>query len=103
VGEGLHARLRDGFNVLVHCKGDLGRAGTIAGRLLIGLGMAPLMAVGVARQARPGAIETSGQERYVMALREVPGAVPDPAATTRRLARFSLGRRDRDDAGVHHT
>ena len=62
MGEGLHARLRDGFNVLVHCKGGLGRAGTIAARLLIELGMAPQMAVGVVRQARPGAIETPGRK-----------------------------------------
>ena len=27
VGERLRARLRDGFNLLVHCKGGLGRAG----------------------------------------------------------------------------
>ena len=91
MGEGLHARLRDGFNVLVHCKGGLGRAGTIAARLLIELGMAPQMAVGVVRQARPGAIETSGQERYVMALREVPEAVPDPAATKDRAIGALLG------------
>ena len=42
VGEGLRARLRDGFNVLVHCKGGLGRAGTIASRLMVELGMSPV-------------------------------------------------------------
>ena len=31
-GEGLRARLRNGFDILVHCKGGLGRAGTIAAR-----------------------------------------------------------------------
>jgi ADP-ribosyl-[dinitrogen reductase] hydrolase len=29
-GEGLRARVRDGFNIVVHCKGGLGRAGTVA-------------------------------------------------------------------------
>ncbi|WP_440522327.1 phosphatase domain-containing putative toxin, partial [Sphingomonas sp.] len=32
-GEGVRARLRDGFDIVVHCKGGLGRAGTIAARL----------------------------------------------------------------------
>jgi hypothetical protein len=36
VGEGLHARLRDGFNVPVYCEGGVGRAGIITARLLIG-------------------------------------------------------------------
>ena len=49
------------------------------------------MAVGVVRQARPGAIETFGQERYVMALREVPEAVPEPAWTKDRAIGALLG------------
>ncbi len=77
VGEGLRARLNDGFNVLVHCKGGLGRAGTIAARLLVELGVTPRKAINAVRQARPGAIETTEQERYVLALREVAEAVQD--------------------------
>lgn len=76
VGEGLKARLRDGFNVLVHCKGGLGRAGTIAARLMIELGVSPEAAVEVIRAARPGAIETAGQLAYVMKLKAVPEAQP---------------------------
>jgi ADP-ribosyl-[dinitrogen reductase] hydrolase len=34
VGPGLRARLRAGFNIVIHCKGGLGRAGMIAARLL---------------------------------------------------------------------
>jgi ADP-ribosyl-[dinitrogen reductase] hydrolase len=37
-GQGLRTRLRHGFDVLIHCKGGLGRAGTIAARLLAELG-----------------------------------------------------------------
>jgi ADP-ribosyl-[dinitrogen reductase] hydrolase len=40
-GEHLRDRLRAGFNVLVHCMGGLGRAGTIASRLLVELGWKP--------------------------------------------------------------
>jgi ADP-ribosyl-[dinitrogen reductase] hydrolase len=54
VGEGLRARLRDGFDVLVHCKGGLGRAGTIAARLLIELG-------GTERRGRPPACGLCGR------------------------------------------
>jgi ADP-ribosyl-[dinitrogen reductase] hydrolase len=64
-GESLRARLRDGFDVLVHCKGGLGRAGTVAARLLIELGVEPGRAVEMVRSARPGAIETPSQVRYV--------------------------------------
>jgi ADP-ribosyl-[dinitrogen reductase] hydrolase len=38
VGQGLRARLPAGCNVLVHYMGALGRAGTIASRLLVELG-----------------------------------------------------------------
>ena len=48
-GPGLRARLRDGFNVVVHCKGDLGRAGTIAARLLTELGRHPEDAIAQVR------------------------------------------------------
>ena len=60
-GDSLRARLRDGFSIVVHCKGGLGRAGTVAARLLIELGMEPREAVRQVRAARPGAIETEAQ------------------------------------------
>lgn len=71
IGEGLRARLRDGFDIVVHCKGGLGRAGTIAARLLIELGATPEAAIVQVRKVRPGAIETSGQEKYVRGLKAV--------------------------------
>ncbi len=60
-------RLREGGKVLVHCRGGLGRAGTVAGALLIELGETPERALQKVRAARPGAIETRGQERYLAA------------------------------------
>jgi ADP-ribosyl-[dinitrogen reductase] hydrolase len=76
VGEGLRARLRDGFNVLIHCKGGLGRAGTIACRLLIELGMPIETAISAVRKARPGAIETAAQLAYVRTQKEVAELAP---------------------------
>lgn len=62
-------RLREailgGSRVLVHCKGGLGRAGTVAALLLIELGLGPKDAIRQVRQAREGAIETREQESYV--------------------------------------
>jgi ADP-ribosyl-[dinitrogen reductase] hydrolase len=60
-GEELRAMLRDGFNVLFHCKGGLGRAGTVAAQVLIELGMDNDQARYAVREARPGAIENSAQ------------------------------------------
>ena len=62
---GIRARLRHGFNVVIHCKGGLGRAGMIGARLLVELGSAPDEAIAAVRMVRPGAIETSAQETYV--------------------------------------
>lgn len=60
--------LRLGQDVLVHCRGGLGRAGTIGARLLIELGMDPATAIKHVRAARPGAIETREQEKYVLSI-----------------------------------
>jgi len=70
-GEKLRSMLRDGLDVLVHCRGGLGRAGTIAARLLVELGAEPLTAIAKVREVRPGAIETRDQERFVMNIRPV--------------------------------
>jgi ADP-ribosyl-[dinitrogen reductase] hydrolase len=67
-GEELRSMLRRGLDVLVHCRGGLGRAGTIAARLLIELGMEPTKAIEHVRAVRPGAIETSDQERFVIGI-----------------------------------
>jgi protein tyrosine phosphatase (PTP) superfamily phosphohydrolase (DUF442 family) len=60
-GRDIRALLRSGGDVLVHCKGGLGRAGMIAARLLVELGMTPEEAIREVRGARTGAIETPAQ------------------------------------------
>jgi ADP-ribosyl-[dinitrogen reductase] hydrolase len=67
-GESLRSILRSGSDVLVHCRGGLGRAGTIAARLLVELGMEPATAIASVRRVRPGAIETRDQEKFVLNL-----------------------------------
>ena len=64
-GEELRSMLRRRLDVLIHCRGGLGRAGTIAARLLIELGMEPTKAIERVRVVRPGAIQTNDQERFV--------------------------------------
>lgn len=67
-GKQVREILKSGGSVVVHCRGGIGRAGTIAARLLVELGVAiPPEALRRVRRARPGAVETSEQERHVMA------------------------------------
>lgn len=62
----LRGILAAGFNILVHCKGGLGRAGTVAARLLVELGHEGPEAIAATRKVRPGALETVEQEQYVL-------------------------------------
>lgn len=64
-GAGLRWRLRNGFNLLVHCRGGLGRAGMIAARLHAEILGDPPAAVRAVRAVRPGAIQTLAQETHV--------------------------------------
>jgi ADP-ribosyl-[dinitrogen reductase] hydrolase len=66
VGETLRTRLLDGQSIVVHCRGGLGRTGMVAARLLIELGDEPVLALQRVRAARPGAVETVEQEKYVL-------------------------------------
>lgn len=79
-GPRLHLRLRDGFDVLVHCKGGLGRAGMIAARLLVEVGWNPRDAIQAVRTVRPGAIETSQQVEHVLHCTFVPEQTPGRSA-----------------------
>lgn len=67
-GPQLRETLCSGGRVLVHCRGGLGRAGTVAARLLVDCGVSPSDAVVRVRRARPGAIETHEQQQYVLNL-----------------------------------
>jgi ADP-ribosyl-[dinitrogen reductase] hydrolase len=70
-GAAIRALLRDGKDVMVHCRGGLGRAGTIGARILVELGMEPDAAIRAVRAVRNGAIETSAQEQYVRGIEPV--------------------------------
>jgi protein-tyrosine phosphatase len=52
VGERLRSILRKRSDVLVHCREGIGRAGMIAARLLIELGLEPKGAIAMIREAR---------------------------------------------------
>lgn len=61
----LHQVLERGGRVMVHCRGGLGRAGTIAALLLTERGRSAADAINQVRVVRPGAIETKEQERWI--------------------------------------
>lgn len=71
-GRKIREMLRNGDDVLVHCKGGLGRAGMIAARLLAELGMDPDEAIRAVRRVRKGAIETPSQLALVRRTRPIP-------------------------------
>ena len=71
-GEAIRKRLRNGEDVVVHCKGGLGRAGMIAARLLAELGLPPEEAIRSVRGARKGAIETPSQLALVRRTLPIP-------------------------------
>ena len=59
-------RLRGGQTVVVHCRGGLGRTGTVAACTLVALGRHSAdEAIGAVREARPGTVQTAGQEDFV--------------------------------------
>ena len=69
-GAAIRNHLRAGHDVLVHCKGGLGRAGTIAARLMVELGTPPEDAIRLVRESRSWrAIETAEQEAHVRSRR----------------------------------
>ena len=61
--------LHGGGRVLIHCRGGLGRTGTLAARLLMEEGMDAESAMCAVRKVRPGAIETEIQEEYLREFR----------------------------------
>ncbi len=65
----LHESLQRGECLILHCWAGLGRSGMIAARLLVEFGLDPQAAVLRVRDARPGAIQTRQQEKYVLKLK----------------------------------
>ena len=67
----LKNELLEGKNVVFHCRGGKGRAGTIAAILLIDLGHEKKEAIDLVRERRKGAIETKAQENFITAYRAI--------------------------------
>jgi ADP-ribosyl-[dinitrogen reductase] hydrolase len=74
----IHDRLERGGKVLIHCRGGLGRAGTIAALLMIERGQSAARAITEVRSVRPGAVETRAQEQW---LRDQASGSSDSAKT----------------------
>lgn len=68
LGPQLAAEILSGSRIVVHCKGGLGRAGTVASMLLIETGCASDGADAIAkvRAVRPAAVETPEQEEFIL-------------------------------------
>ena len=67
-GEAIKDLLSAGEKVLIHCRGGLGRAGTVAAKILVEFGYSPGTAIRSVRRARTGTIENKLQEQYVCSL-----------------------------------
>ena len=65
------AALGEGRRIFLHCKGGLGRTGTIAACLLMESGIPPAEAITKVRVARNSTIETWAQEEFVLGYKPV--------------------------------
>jgi hypothetical protein len=89
----LQALIDAGANVLIHCRGGLGRAGMVAARLLVERGVDPEAAMKDVRAVRAGAIETPEEEQWVTQGRKIESSAPgsDPDAIKDRAVGALVG------------
>jgi protein-tyrosine phosphatase len=62
----LRKALEQDQNLVIHCRGGLGRTGIVAALLLIDQKVDNQQAISMVRKVRPGAIETFEQEQFVL-------------------------------------
>ena len=60
--------IKEGGKVVVHCKGGLGRAGTVAALLLLCLGLPASMAISMVRKTRSVDCINPVQEEFLLSL-----------------------------------
>tara|TARA_B100000475_G_C14834650_1_gene246299 strand:+ start:60 stop:584 length:525 start_codon:yes stop_codon:yes gene_type:complete len=67
----LKNELLEGKNIIFHCRGGKGRAGTVAAILLIDFGYNKKEAIDFIRSRRAGAIETEKQKNFILSYRSI--------------------------------
>ena len=78
-----------GTTAVIHCRGGIGRSGIIAAACLVARGVEPDDAIARVRRVRPGAVETSEQERWVHEFaRSLSGSAAHASATPALRDRF---------------
>jgi ADP-ribosylglycohydrolase/protein-tyrosine phosphatase len=83
-------RVREGKNVVVHCRGGLGRTGVLAASCLVAMGRRHEDAIRTVRAAREKTIETERQEYFVRKRPSSTGPARVAAAPTLDRARACL-------------
>jgi protein-tyrosine phosphatase len=85
------SRLDAGENILIHCRGGLGRSGLIAARLLAESGVDAEEPVARVRAVRPGAIETWEQAQWARSGHDGRGFDDGPCGLSPRRGTKSRG------------
>jgi hypothetical protein len=86
-----------GDNVVIHCRGGLGRAGTIGACVLVGDGMSAHEALVEVGRARPGAPENDQQKAFVARFADfMAGLVAVPARCSVKKLKFDALFKPRD-------
>lgn len=62
----VHEALDASGRILIHCRGGLGRSGTLVSTIRIERGVGPEEAIRLIRNHRNAAIETASQERFIL-------------------------------------